>query len=509
MGGKGLIPVSAAAERALPFGLALLAALSVAALTWRWGLGVWNDGATYLSAADSIARGGGFGRFNGQPYAAWPPLYPLSMAPWIALGATPIAAARLVNAVAFGVTVGFSTATLRRLTGSTGWALAGGALLLLNVDLVRVYCGVWSEAMMTAGGAAALWVMTRRPAAGTAAGLGAVIGLTLLTRFVGAAWLLPGACWLAIGGARLDGATTQPSSPLSASRLRRVGTFLAVALSGQIAWIVWNTLATGMPVGKREPTPVGLGENLATFLDALGSALALPSNPARAWLGGLFLLMVVGLAGSFGRLRPVAGFLVLYVSLVVGLASMTMVQVLSGRFVTPALVPALVIAVAALACTELRGGRTVDWARAGMGLWLFIEILQFVPFAQGAYTRGLGGFGDKAWHRSAVIKALTSADAKGDFISNASPAVWLYTGLPAHAAPQWHPWGRPLVDLDPTQTLRQDLADQAGSELHLVWFARADEVERYASPTDLRAAGFVLDTVWEGGDGGIYRVGAR
>jgi hypothetical protein len=143
-----------------------------------------------------------------------------------------------------------------------------------------------------------------------------------------------------------------------------------------------------------------------------------------------------------------------------------------------------------------------------MGLWLFIEILQFVPFAQGAYTRGLGGFGDKAWHRSAVIKALTSADAKGDFISNASPAVWLYTGLPAHAAPQWHPWGRPLVDLDPTQTLRQDLADQTGSELYLVWFARADEVERYASPTDLRAAGFVLDTVWEGGDGGIYRVGA-
>ena len=63
---------------------AAVALLATAALHWN-GTGMISDSWAFWQGAISLATGNGYTYFSGAPIAAWPPLYPAYLAPWVAV----------------------------------------------------------------------------------------------------------------------------------------------------------------------------------------------------------------------------------------------------------------------------------------------------------------------------------------------------------------------------------------------------------------------------------------
>src|SRR6516165_8924809 len=87
--------------RAVVIALALVAAVSVL-YTTPWGVGTGFDQGTYIGTARNLLAGRGlsiaWGEASGQPMTQFPPLYPLVLAGFGALGPDPWQVARYLNA---------------------------------------------------------------------------------------------------------------------------------------------------------------------------------------------------------------------------------------------------------------------------------------------------------------------------------------------------------------------------------------------------------------------------
>ena len=111
---------------------AAVALVATAALHWT-GTGMISDSWAYWQGAISLATGNGYTYFSGPPVAAWPPLYSLYLAVWVAL----FGAYGWVLATATGLLVVLQAALwmrlLRTVADDGGLAAPRGTWLLLAV----------------------------------------------------------------------------------------------------------------------------------------------------------------------------------------------------------------------------------------------------------------------------------------------------------------------------------------------------------------------------------------
>lgn len=86
--------------------LGLLGSLLVLFITSRYGAGVSGDSIDYLSTANNLTFGKGFVDYSGNPYLAWPPLYPLILAGIGRLsGGDTFQIGKFLNVVLFGILI--------------------------------------------------------------------------------------------------------------------------------------------------------------------------------------------------------------------------------------------------------------------------------------------------------------------------------------------------------------------------------------------------------------------
>ncbi len=107
---------------------ALLAVAIVLIATSTYGSGISRDSVGYIAAARSIAAGEGVLSYNGKPLVIQPPLFPAVLAAASAIsGADAVPAARILNALLFGLIVYLSGRLFfdhfhnLRFTQSLGW----------------------------------------------------------------------------------------------------------------------------------------------------------------------------------------------------------------------------------------------------------------------------------------------------------------------------------------------------------------------------------------------------
>lgn len=175
-------------------GFALVGVAAVLLLT-RWGPGLFDwDSFNYLASARSFAHGSGLrvpiSSTVERPLIQFAPFFPVVLSLLEHLPVDLMDAARVFNAVLFGVNLCLFASLVWLYTRSTAYAVASAALFLLAADLVRTHAWLLSEPLLLTfllAGLLAfrLWELRRQPVWLWL--LYACIALAVLTKFAGAA----------------------------------------------------------------------------------------------------------------------------------------------------------------------------------------------------------------------------------------------------------------------------------------------------------------------------------
>ena len=490
--------------------LGVAAACLVLLRQTEFGPGLTPDSAAYISTARNLYAGEGFIPFSGGyaywpgGYAYWPPLFPLILAATGIFHDDMIAAAAVVNAVAFGLTVFAVAAWLRRYQVSpllVAWA--GLALALSPAAGVAAY--VWSESVFVLFVVAALSALDRFLAAGTRKALLVSAGLAALcclTRYAGAGVLV---CGVALIATR---ATLAPRR-----RVRAAVFYAAIGLAPVALWMARNLLVLGSPLGDRSQYDEQFSAP-ATIRMMVDAALNGTVGPAVLdWIGFFapavdggtayllaWLLAVWGLVGwALSRSRreglwpgvAVAGGFVFC-----HLAFLTVASPLGGlnaeaRFMAPLNAPMLVVlALTFHACrarawsaTAAGDGKWALWRRrlvrsamvAAPALWLVQWVAPNVAEIKQWAESGGDGYGARRWAESETLAHLQSTAVDGLLLSNDPFAVYLLAGGGAA-----HRSGNRRIGS--LRRLEKDIPPGT----HVVWF-HAPRVRRSTDLKDLKA----------------------
>ncbi len=214
---------------------------AVLAVAARWGLGLSPDSAVYVGAARSIISGRGFSLLadsgNFAPIIYYPPLYPLLLALPGSGGLDPVSVAKWLNILLFGANIFLAGTITFALTASLGATVITASLVATAFPMVMVHSMAWSEPLFIffeLWGIIFLLSYLRKPGYRSLVAAAGVIGLSVLSRYAGVAFVASAAVGILV----LD-------SGLWKRRVVHAGAFLAVSLFPISLWLLRNWWAAG------------------------------------------------------------------------------------------------------------------------------------------------------------------------------------------------------------------------------------------------------------------------
>ncbi|MFZ6026477.1 MAG: ArnT family glycosyltransferase [Chloroflexota bacterium] len=253
---------------------------AVVAYATTWGPVIYSDAAGYIKISENILAGHGVGVFEPSgrfsPLTHQPPFYPIILAGVQLSGLNGVDAARWLHVVLFGLTVSLTGGLLYCFSRSLWLAAAGCLLVLASPVLLPVFPTAMSEPAFTfiaLAGLALFLAYFDRERTGFLVGAGFLMGLALLTRYLGAALILAGGLSLLLFAA--------------GSLWRRVGRAAIFGLAGALPAVVW---LTGVYLAKIE-LPRRLQES-QSYIFRAREALAALVNTLWNWFPGLENVLV-------------------------------------------------------------------------------------------------------------------------------------------------------------------------------------------------------------------------
>jgi hypothetical protein len=325
--GPGILGAFATRHREAGFflllGLMAVAGVYLVLLATRHGVGLGSDSAVYIAAARNWLAGYGLSwvsaGMEASPVTLHAPLYSLVLAGLQVLSIDPLAGARFVNALSFGLEVFLIGYLLKRAIGASLFSLLGSLLLLAMGELIGIHSWAMSDPLYLALsllGIALLSCFLEWPRWFLLAAAAIAVGLACLTRYVGLA--LAVACSSAL---LLD------SRAGWRGRLLNSGLLLMLSVGPMGAWFGRNLLLTGQAGGREfgwywDMLSPAVGQGLPIALNwflPLRLVTWLVQRPAMLWPLAAGGLLIVGLllwrevkAGPGGALRLIVLYLVLY-----------------------------------------------------------------------------------------------------------------------------------------------------------------------------------------------------
>jgi hypothetical protein len=469
----------------------------------RRGVYVSPDGVDYLGTARNLVHGRGLRPPPGSPPPAnFPPLFPLVLAAGALLGPDPLDVAAVVNPLLFGATILVVTLALRRLTGSTALATAGGVVTLVAADLLAYHTAALSEPLFVFSAVLALVVLARAIETRRLElllGAAGLAGAAALTRYVGVAVVAAGAAGLIWAGrGRRGHGVVDAGSYLVVGLLPLAGWLLAVPALGTggghrhpaLHPFGWRYLLGGLRAASRWVLPgaVAPGPRLAA-LAVVASALAAAAVTTRDRHRTRPLPVLVGLFAGF-----------YLVALLVDRLLFDVTGRLDNRFLVPLHVAAVVLAVDVVARLPASGRRVAAGAAA-------VLVLPQLAAAISWLDRAPGGYAGPLWRRSAVMADVASLPHGVPVFTNAPDAVYFLTGRTARRIPEEAEFlsGRRRA------AFGQELAAMAGelraADGRLAWF-RAAPARRVFLPSEGELAHRLgLRPLRRDAVGTLYRVG--
>ncbi len=450
-------------ERYFLPGLFLLAAVAVIiALSLSAGRPKFTyDSAFYLSAAKNFTQGHGLvtdltnmhNPLPYEPFNRWPPLFPVTISLFVVLGLSPVWAASVVSALAFGVTVWFVGLLGRRFAGPAAGLIAAG-LALLSVSYWIMSASALSDMMFSAVVIGALYYMTvylgsesrRRGAFLTSVSFAAAAAMT---RHIGVSLAVFGAVCL----------TAEAIRRRSVRDLGLGAVYAAGTVAPLVVWTAFDPMTWGVGAIGVAPPTAGFWQNLefyrlrmsvdwGLYATRWGLDLNTLASVLRACaLIGAVAVVVVGVVRwwregptSFPALAVVPVILlVTYMLSIVVIRSLRYIAFLDTRLVSPPYVGLYAI-VGAAAVLFWKGaqdrleGRSRALALASVALAVAIIPLWGVVPSVVRNQRTGEGFAAPEW-RDAPAMSVIREKNPNLVVTDVVAPVYLFTGVPAKGIP--------------------------------------------------------------------------
>jgi hypothetical protein len=490
----------------LPAALGVLLVLTIAV---RNGPGVTPDSVVYLSAARSLLDGEGYRGPDGEPYVAFPPLFPTLIA-LVSLGRVDLVdAAMTLVAVSFGIVIVTTGWIAGRITGSCAVAALAALAVLVSAPVLDAALHVWSELPFIAFSMLCLCALVPQvermsPRRSVTATVSA--SLAALTRYAGVTLTLT----------QLVISTTRSGGPFKS----RPGEAWAplLGLIPLLLWLMRNLLVSGTLAGERHPASASFVENGQAAVEAMLRWSVPIDAPMRiralvALIGGGALLMGFvppALRGDEQVRRllriclPLTVYCLLSIAYLVVAASITALDPIDGRLIAPVLpaVIALLLSAAYRAGGRWLGGLGRSAAIGVLALWLAASVADTARMIRRVEADGIDGYAAHSWQASATLDLVQDALPSGALYSNDAFAIWYRTGREARLSPRRHPYRSPGTPVDDLSGVRETL--ESGREAYLVWF---DAVPRdfLLSPPEI-ATILELEPIVRLDDGTVYRL---
>ena len=505
--------------------IAVLAGLGTAHILVRtatYGAALTRDSSILLSTAMNLLAGEGWRDFSGSPIPGWPPLFPLLLAAGGWVGIEPVAAGRLVNAAAFGLTILAAGCWLRSNLQSRLLVLAATATIAASLPLSELASRFLTEPLFVLFTLLALiqWASFLHRRTDAPLWWAAVCtSLAALTRWPGVVLIGAGVLLL-----------------LPLARLKQTLVFGAISSLPLLAVLVRNWTVSGdliLATGERNViSRQSLSAGLNQIVDVFGEWIVPPNVPDG--VGYLLWLVVggVGLAGAtvilrtirmhragrrldpeataaYFRLEPAVPFGVFaaaYLVFIVAVAPFTVAQAIDTRYLLPVHVPLLLTAVLMLdrfLSIEATGRMTA--VRYGLASLVLLGALAHTGFSAHrhlritakAYVAGFKSwtFNGSYWEPSETLNYVRTHLRDGRIYSNNPYLAWFWDRT---AAPGKHQF-LPLVRIHKLMPRIMRWPDGT----HIVWlqnekFAYYDDMDIHCLPG--------VEPVAELSDGVVFRV---
>lgn len=429
----------------------------------RWGIGIQHDSIFYLTAAKNLAVGKGLSWFGDggelKPLAHFPPLYPMILSAFFALGMEAGEAARWLAAILFGANVTL-IGTLAYYFSSRLWAgflaslLASASSVLLGIHVIALSEPI--SLLLTLLFFALLSNYIAAPKKTLFIAYTLLAALSCLSRYIGIVVLGTGfVCLLFMSNRNLR------------CKLRDAASFSLLAIIPLCLWLFRNVLITGtatnrvlrfhppqkliiakftqVAVGWFNPYDLAFRSDIAIMLALL---LLLGYRMSRLWIDR---------KSHQSRSFYFAFSLVLYSAFYLGFLvfSITFYDAstpIDNRILSP-IYACLLILIVLIVGISPKGKGTLPW---NIMLFLFLAALGWVQIRSSTEIlkslkeEGIG-FSSQSWKESETILWVDSLESEATLYTNERLALTFLTGRHAYSVPE---------KVDPVkETLRSDFGN--------------------------------------------------
>ncbi len=518
-------------DKYLIFGLGIIAAVLVLAATSKYGAGLSPDAVAYLYAAESFKDGRGFLYFGySTPMIQWPPLFPAVIALVSALGLSAAAAARVINAVVFGLTVVLSGFWFRNHIRFIPLAITGTLAVLLSVPLLTVSGYAWSEPLFVFLVVSFLLSTEKYFIEGKKKSywLSALFAaMACLARYVGVIGVLTGAVLLLLKEGRIT------------SRIKEAFIFGLVSGIPLSAWAIRNYIHSSTLFGNRTPSVYTLGEtsdlafrtvmqwfiplrqldervdfNLALWTAVVLAVAVLAIIAALIAIARLNRLKKwnrVNVAAwsrqNIGPVLPAALFVVFYCAYMVYTASSVAFDRINDRLMCPVYIPLIFLMfymldnIPILFYRYLKN-RVLNYALLVLAaLWLVYPACGVYRNVERGLLYGIGMKAETGWTQSELMKELPVYAKRGAIYTNFAERTYAHAGIFSEYVPR----KGSLPEYGLEAFLKKI---DKGGDAYLAWFEREGMLQTLLTPGELEEY-LILEPVFKADDGVLYRIDAR
>jgi hypothetical protein len=501
--------------------LLLIGILATSLLLWLTvnGSGLSPDSLAYLTGARSIDIGYGFS-MAGTPIATWPPLFSLFIAGLHTVFPSFLQAARLLNAVLFGVNAVLIAVAVR--LGSRRFvaaALASG-IFLASAPYYEIHAYIWSEPLFTAFTLGCVITMSLHLERGRTALLvtsAACLGFAALTRYIGVAFLPMGTIALLLAWKRPIG-----------QRIRDALIWCITAMVPIGMWVARNAAQAGTGAGHSFRVHLMLPRDFVSHVLVTSSSFMAPISLPLTWQRGTILVLAmlitfaiaVSLRGGRSRLdwKP-ARIGVAATSLLFATSYLLLLYATVSFFDANVPVDMRLMSVPfillLIAYFSIARGLT-DYSRSHVTWYAFLAaatilVLAKIPDAIRSaaviHDNGLG-FTSRDWRNSETMAFMRSFTGEGIIYSNGSDILSFDTQLPSRYIPEKV---SPFT-LAPNEAFEGERQQMCGDIVQrgaiLVYFNHIDW--RWYLPTKADLEAKCNLPIWrQFADGTVYAAGAR